>query len=137
MAAEKARTPGHIKEKHGRSGNLLIKNQRGRRMDRHEKIVAVIFLICVAFLFLWCFGEILEANAHEGHGFKHMAEGTTTGPIIRAKYCPDMTLLNWIDYNNDDVVDACKKIIFIHEEIHIHEYAPVDNDCSCTTKENK
>lgn len=89
-----------------------------------------IVLLTLGFI-LFLVGLSKPADAHEGHGFKHMKEGTTTGPIIRAKYCPDGTLLNWIDYNNDKVVDACKKIIFMHDKLHVQEFAPINNDCSC------
>ena len=100
-------------------------------MERHEKIIAILFMFAIVWAFLWSFGSVMEANAHEGHGFKHMKEGETSGPIIKARYCPDGTLLCWIDYNNDGTVDICKKLLFIHDKLHYKEHPPVNNDCLC------
>jgi hypothetical protein len=95
------------------------------------KSIITWWIVAIIFMFLVLLGFTQFADAHEGHGFKHMKAGTTTGPIIKAMYCPDWTLLNWIDYNNDGVIDSCKKIIFFHEKLHVMELAPIDNDCSC------
>jgi hypothetical protein len=102
-------------------------------MSRREKIVGIIFLVGVFTLFCWSFMEIM-ANAHEGHGFKHMSGGS--GPIISSRYCPgSMTQMWYIDKDHDGKVDECKIIFFNHEKIHVKEVPVVKDGCVCPAEE--
>ena len=70
------------------------------------------------------------ANAHEGHGYRHM-DGTT-GPCIGARHCPDGSQVWTIDDNQDGVADRCITLLFIHNKFHVKDkLLSLDGKCHC------
>lgn len=66
----------------------------------------------------------MNANSHEGNGFKHLTG--RSGPIVEQRRCPGSITMWGIDNNEDGIIDVCKAMIFAHDMFHVKEFTPVE-----------